>query len=139
MIKTEKVTLVRMFTFIWIAIFLIFSLYSSTGTWGPRPFGFGRVESLPPKYTITNDGCSLASWVKDEHENTFQKGNSLFNSLNKNHRNYTELNVNKKKKKKSIASCDNLFYELASCDNWVHSIVRLVYNLPNIYFNGNFF
>ena len=37
------------FTFRWIAIFLMFSLYSWSGTWGPSPFGLGRVESLPPK------------------------------------------------------------------------------------------
>jgi hypothetical protein len=41
-------------------------MYSSRGTWGPRPDGCGWIESLPPKYTITNDGCSAAFWVEDD-------------------------------------------------------------------------
>jgi len=56
----------------WLAIFLMFSTYSSRGTWGPSPEGWGWTESLPPKYTITNDGCTGASYVQENNKGSLR-------------------------------------------------------------------
>lgn len=47
-----------------LAILIRFSVYSGRGTWGPRPDEWGPIESFPPKYTITRDGWTAASYNK---------------------------------------------------------------------------